>query len=45
VTAEIINLDDHRIVYDTDIEIDLVTAVDVAVRDLCEIISHEVLRK
>ena len=40
MSAEIINLDDHRIVYDADIEIDLVTAVDVAVRDLREILSH-----
>jgi hypothetical protein len=41
VTAEIINFGDHRVVHDTDVEIDLVTAVDVAVRDLREILSHE----
>jgi hypothetical protein len=39
VTADIVNLDDYRIAQAADADIDLVTAVDVAVRDLREVLS------
>jgi hypothetical protein len=39
VSAEILKLSDYRVDENADVEIDLVTAVDVAIRDLREILS------
>ena len=40
MSAEIVRLSDYRNVDDEEGQIDLTTAVDVAIRDLREILSH-----